>query len=145
MFNAYRYLAGEGEAVGWTLLFAVAVVIAASAGAHGASTGHLPFPPLVWSLSGRFSYENRWFSRSSPYQKLKLLYDGAYNWLLGSTANLEGLPSSATSGKDRFSDSPWGSNCTFYVWTSTPALAPISHIAAEKINRQHKQIHGWFK
>lgn len=34
--NAYRYLAGERKAVGWTLLFAVAVVIAASARAHGA-------------------------------------------------------------------------------------------------------------
>lgn len=54
--NAYRYLAGEGKAVSWTLLFAVAVVIAASARAHGAPAGHLPFPPLVWSLSGWFSY-----------------------------------------------------------------------------------------
>lgn len=80
-------------------------------------------------------------SWSSPYQKLKLLCDGT----LRVQANLVGLPSSATSGKDRFSDSPWGSNCRFYVWTSTPALAPKSHITAGKINKNINKSYSLFK
>lgn len=65
--NAYRYLAGEWETVGWTLLFAVAVVVAASTRAHCASAGHLPFPSLVRSLSGWFSYRKRKKKRSVIY------------------------------------------------------------------------------
>lgn len=54
-------------------------------------------------------------------------------------SDLEVLPFFATSGRGRSSGSLWDSSYRSYVWTSTLAWAPISHIALGKTERQNKE------